>query len=248
MPTSPVIAVVGASGGLGASTVALAVGRRLSATGPPAVVVDLDLEAGGLDVSAGVEHLPGRRWPAFAGVRGHVPAEPLLASLPADDGCRLLSAGGPSRTGVPPDAVADVLLALVDSGGPVVLDAPPRSPHLPRAVGHATLVLVVAGLWTRALADAGACVERLLDDDEPGTASADLRLVTRGPRPTAAVLDDVEAHLGIAHLHHLLDDPAVARDGERGMWPGTSRDAVRRCADAVVEAAAAGPASAWHAS
>ena len=36
-------AVVGASGGLGASTLALAVGRRLAATGPPAVVVDLDL-------------------------------------------------------------------------------------------------------------------------------------------------------------------------------------------------------------
>ena len=62
----------------------------------------------------------------------------------------------------------------------------------------------------------------------------DLRLVTRGGRAGPDVVDEVVAHLGVAHLHHLPDDPHVPRDAERGLFPGTGRDAVRRCADAVV--------------
>ena len=69
----------------------------------------------------------------------------------------------------------------------------------------------------------------------PATAP-DLRLVTRGGRAGADVVDEVVAHLGVAHLHHLADDPHVPRDAERGLFPGTGRDAVRRCADAVVAA------------
>ena len=51
MSPHAVIAVVGASGGLGASTLTLAIARRLAATGPDAVVVDLDLTRGGLEVT-----------------------------------------------------------------------------------------------------------------------------------------------------------------------------------------------------
>ena len=69
-----------------------------------------------------------------------------------------------------------------------------------------------------------------------GGAEPDLRLVTRGGRARAEVLDDVVAHLGLAHLHHLLDDVRVPRDAERGVFPGVARDAVRRCADVVVGA------------
>jgi hypothetical protein len=47
------------------------------------------------------------------------------------------------------------------------------------------------------------------------------------------VVDDVVAHLGVPHVSHLRDDAAVVRDVERGLFPGTNRNAVRRCADAV---------------
>ena len=57
-----------------------------------------------------------------------------------------------------------------------------------------------------------------------------------GDGPASEVVDEVVAHLGVAHLHHLADDPHVPRDAERGLFPGTGRDAVRRCADAVVAA------------
>lgn len=228
-----VTAVVGASGGLGASTLALAIGRRLAATGPPAVVVDLDLARGGLEVTAGIEHLPGRRWHDLRHARGRVPPEALVPVLPVEDGCAVLSARGGAPPGVPDVAARDVVASL--TGGPVrlVLDVPLSSPLLPGVLASGALVVLLVGLRTRALADADAAVSHLLDGPHaPGT-DLDLRLVTRGGRAGADVVDEVVAHLGIAHLHHLPDDPHVPRDAERGLFPGTGRDAVRRCADAV---------------
>jgi hypothetical protein len=105
---------------------------------------------------------------------------------------------------------------------------------LPAVVADGALVLLVIGLRTRALADADAAVSRLLDGPSAPEVAPDLRLVTRGRRAGADVVDEVVAHLGVAHLHHLPDDPHVPRDAERGLFPGTGRDAVRRCADAVV--------------
>ncbi|MGJ6979745.1 hypothetical protein ACSDQ9_04320 [Aestuariimicrobium soli] len=214
----------------------VAVARRWAATGSASVVVDLDLGSGGLDVTAGVEHLVGRRWSDLAELRGAVPVGTLTGSLPHEHGCHVLSAGGPGPPDVPAAAVQDGRAALTGSVHPVVLDVPRSSPYLATALTSATTVVVLAGLTTRALADADALVERLVDAVESVEHPVDLRLVTRGPRPGAAVLDDVEAHLGVAHLHHLLDDPAVGRTAERCLWPGSGRDAVRRCADVVLEA------------
>jgi hypothetical protein len=231
----PPIAVVAASGGLGASTLALAVGRRLADTGPPAVVVDLDLGSGGLEVTAGLEHLPGRRWDDLREVRGRVPPGPLLASLPGEDDCRVLSVRGGASEPVTAPAVRDVLDSLAATGARVVLDLPRTSPLLPGVSEEGGLLLLLVGLRTRALADADAVVERLVGQPGASSRSLDVRLVTRGRRAPAGVLDDVVGHLGLAHLHHLADDPRVVRDAERGLLPGTGRDAVRTCADRVVD-------------
>lgn len=229
-------AVVGASGGLGASTLALAVGRRLAATGPPAVVVDLDLARGGLEVTAGVEHLPGRRWDDLRHARGRVPPDSLVPLLPGEEGCAVLSARGGAPPGVPDAAARDVVASLAEGPARVVLDLPLASPALPAVLSSGALVVLLVGLRTRALADADAAVSRLLDGPQAPDVVPDLRLVTRGGRVGGAVVDEVVAHLGVAHLHHLPDDPHVLRDAERGLFPGTGRDAVRRCADAVVAA------------
>ncbi len=229
-------AVVGASGGLGASTLALAVGRRLAATGPPSVVIDLDLLRGGLEVTAGIEHLPGRRWDDLRHVRGRVPPEALLGLLPAEEGCSVLSARGGAPPEVPEAAARDVVAALAAGPARVVLDLPLGSPVLPDVLSAGALVVVLAGLRTRALADADAAVSRLLDGPPNPGMPPDVRLVTRGGRAGSEVVDEVVAHLGIAHLRHLADDPHVVRDAERGLFPGTGRDGIRRCADAVVGA------------
>ena len=228
-----VTAVVGASGGLGASTLALAVGRRLAATGPPSVVLDLDLLRGGLEVTAGVEHLPGRRWHDLRHVRGRVPPEALVPVLPGEEGCGVLSARGGAPPGVPDAAARDVVASLAAGPARLVLDVPLSSPVLPSILASGPLVVLLVGLRTRALADADAAVSHLLDGPLASAGEPDLRLVTRGGRAGTDVVDEVVAHLGVAHLHHLPDDPQVPRDAERGLFPGTGRDAVRRCADAV---------------
>lgn len=227
------LAVVGASGGLGASTLAVAVGRRLARPTAPVVVADLDLTAGGLEVTAGVEHLPGRRWHDLASVRGRVAPRRLVGTLPGEGGCHVLSSLGGSRPGPEPGAVLEVVDSLVEGGVPTVLDLPAASPLLPEVVARAPLVVVLVSLRTRGLADAEAAVERVVAAAS-GAREPEVHLVTRGVRAGAEVVDDVVAHLGVAHLHHLRDDPCVARDAERGFFPGVARDAVRRCADAVV--------------
>jgi MinD-like ATPase involved in chromosome partitioning or flagellar assembly len=237
MPSAAaVIAVVGASGGLGVSTLALAVGRRLAATGPASVVVDLDLLRGGLEVTAGVEHLPGRRWDDLRHVRGRVAPESLLPVLPHEDGCHVLSARGGAPPDLPGSAVRDVLTSLAEGPARLVLDLPASSPALDHVLALDPLVVLVTALRTRALADADAAVSRLLESDPARGSGPDVRVVTRGPRPPEEVVDDVVAHLGVGHLHHLSDDPRVPRDAERGLFPGVARDAVRRCADVVVGA------------
>jgi len=239
MSSAPaIVAVVGASGGLGASTLALAVGRRLAATGAASVVVDLDLLRGGLEVTAGVEHLPGRRWDDLRHVRGRVAPEGLLAVLPHEDGCHVLSARGGAPPDLPGAAVRDVLTSLAGGPSRLVLDLPASSPVLDHVLALDPLVVLVMALRTRALADADAAVSRLVESD-PGPAPSrgpDVRVVTRGPRPPVEVVDDVVAHLGVGHLHHLAHDARVPRDAERGLFPGVARDAVRRCADVVVGA------------
>lgn len=237
MVDTSTVLVAGASGGLGASTLALAVGRRLAATGPPSAVVDLDLERGGLEVTAGVEHLPGRRWDELHDVRGRVPPDLLLSSLPVDDGCHVLSVRGGASARPPDGAVLDVLHALRESGARVVVDLPVASPTMPALLRAGGLLVVLVSLSTRGLADADAAVQRLLDTPDLPRSGLDLRLVTRGKRAGAEVIDDVVAHLAVPHLHHLPDDRAVARDGERGVFPGTRRDVVRRCADVVAAVA-----------
>jgi hypothetical protein len=135
---------------------------------------------------------------------------------------------------VPRRAVDDVLASLVVSGLRLVLDCARGLP--PAAVMEASpLVVLVAGLSTRGLADADARLEALLDLSGPVGRPPDVRLVTRGPgRAGREVLEDVVAHLGIEHACHLPHDPRVLRDAERGLWPATGREAVRRAADVVV--------------
>ena len=148
----------------------------------------------------------------------------------------MLSARGGAPPGVPETAARDVVVSLTQGSARVVLDLPLSSPVLPAVLSSGALVVLVIGLRTRALADADAAVSHLLDAPGAPEIAPDLRLVSRGGRAGSDVVDEVVAHLGVAHLHHLPDDPHVPRDAERGLFPGTGRDGIRRCADAVVGA------------
>jgi len=119
------IAVVGAVGGVGASTLAALLARRLGATRPVALV-DLDAGHGGLEVLLGTERADGARWPDLAGLRGPLAPSDLRGVLPRWGPVEVLSW---DRRGAEPDGatVAAVLAGLLDAGRTVVLDVPARA-------------------------------------------------------------------------------------------------------------------------
>ena len=172
---------------------------------------------------------------------------------PARSGCHVLSARGGAPPEVPERAVLDVARRPRRGPGPrrprparrrarcCRPRARPGGARARRASGCApgpspTPTPVAGSRTGRAgRVDSGRGLSR------PRSAASaqvggDLRLVTRGARAGPDVVDDVVAHLGVAHLHHLPDDPHVPRAAERGLFPGIVRDAVRRCADVVVAA------------
>lgn len=219
--SSPLVIVLGASGGLGASTWSAALARRLSLHLGECVLVDADLRGGGLDMTCGIEHVPGLRWPDLARLRGRTSCERLVAALPHGE-VPVLSAGGGGAS-VSPSVVSDVIASL-RGVVPVVLDVPARGDVTPDELAAAAAVHVVTGVAARQLADAGVLLAEL---EAPRVG-----LVTRADRPLSSDLDEVLEQLGVPHLAHVRTDPRVRRDGERGEWPG-ARGPLRDTADRV---------------
>lgn len=215
----PLVLVVPASGGLGASTFAAVLARQVSG-----VLVDGDVEGAGVDATLVLEEEPGLRWPDLAGLEG--PAEPrhLLARLPGS-APPVLAGAGPTRVR---SAVVSSALAALRAQRPVVVDLP--APVLDRHdwLAWADLVVLLVGLRPRQVRDAEVTLRRVRDG------AATVRLVTRGARRAEPVGREVADHLGGAWLGHLEDEPGVLRDEGRGR-PPRSRGAVGRVARSVAD-------------
>lgn len=117
-----VVVVVGACGGVGASTLAALIALARSAAGPVGLV-DLAPSGGGIEVLLGIEDEPGARWPDLDALRGSVAAADLDAVLPRWRGIEVL--GGDRRWGpAAPTAVGALWPALVNRYATLVLDLP----------------------------------------------------------------------------------------------------------------------------
>ncbi|MGV0439737.1 septum site-determining protein Ssd, partial [Corynebacterium mastitidis] len=86
-----IIGVMGAVGGAGASTLAVAVARRMARHGR-VVLVDAVDASGGLDLLLGCEDAPGARWPDVRMAEGAVAVDEMVAALPESEGVSVLSA------------------------------------------------------------------------------------------------------------------------------------------------------------
>lgn len=225
------VVVVGASGGLGASTWSAALARRLSLHLGECVLVDADVRGGGLDMTCGTEHVPGLRWPDLARLRGAASCSRLIAALPHGE-VPVLSAGG--RGEVVPESAVLAVLASMRGVVPVVVDVRAGASLANRLCGAADVVHVVSGLRARQLADTEALLSELAGAARPpGSSGPRVGLVTRSEVNATPELEEVIEHLGVEHLAHLRHDAKVRRDGERGEWPGL-RGALRDNADRVV--------------
>ncbi|WSY87532.1 hypothetical protein OH783_07630 [Kocuria rhizophila] len=86
-----VYGVVGATGGVGASTVATWLAGHFAARGHETALVDGDPLGAGLDLVLGEETADGLRWPELNQFSGAVAADQLWAAMPRVDALRYLS-------------------------------------------------------------------------------------------------------------------------------------------------------------
>ena len=196
MEVGRLIGVVGARGGVGASSLAAALARRLARRSGSAALVDLDGSSGGIDVLLGVESADGLRWPDLTDARGEVSGPELTALLPRWEGVTVLSADRAWPGPAADDVEAAVLDALSSCHGQVVLDLD-RSRALDPAgvVGRCATALIVASRDVRSVAGVLAVRTSLVAQ------SPDVRLVVRGPSPGG---------LGVLELAHVVDLPVAA--------------------------------------
>lgn len=215
-PHARVVVVVGAAGGVGATTLgALLAAGRVRAGGPVSLV-DLHPGRGGVEVLLGVEEAPGARWADLAGVRGALAPADLDGVLPVWRGVGVL--GHDRRPGGPaPEVVASAVAALA-STGTVLVDLPARS----------VLADVGGGVATALLAAGAGCV-LLTGQDVTGLAAAigvrealdahPVHLVLRA-RPGARVAPLEAAHLLDLPLAGVLPTArGVAGAVDRGLGP-----------------------------
>lgn len=203
-----VLGVVGASGGLGASTLAVALAVRAAASVGATVCVDGGFERGGLDVTACVEHVAGLRWADLTSLRGEVDGADLLQSLPTEGAVRVLAARGAA----PPDRVVETCLeALSSICALTVLDLGGSL----RWAARCTDVLLLSGTTARHLADAAAMAAGL------SRHRAAARLVLRTGRREAVSAEEVAVHLDLPLAATLRDDAQVVADADRARVPGS---------------------------
>ncbi len=250
-PRGRLLAIVGASGGCGASTLAAATARYAAETGRSVVLVDGAAGGAGLDVVLGIEHVAGVRWPDLVGCRGVVDGPGLIARMPRSGPVAVLAHCRESPLAVGAAAVRGVVAGLVAAVDLVVVDAPrswslssvssvssvapvPSGSQAPGMV-QADVAVVVAGTGVVELAALAATAPRVARH-VPQT-----HLVLRGRRVSRALVDDVEAALDLPVLGVLGEDPQVARDVAHGIPPGGSRGPVADLARLVIEVLADEP-------
>lgn len=201
-----VVGVVGARGGAGATTVAALLAGAL-ARRTATVLVDLAGGAG-LDVTLGMEAVPGPRWPDLAGA-GDVAGDQLLAALPRWGRVAVVSTDR-ARPGLPPPD--DVLDRLSEAAGAVLLDLPSCDVLAGRApVGRADLVVVVAGRDVTSVGGAVALRTALGPAAaRTGTMASDARRGTLG-------LAELEQATGLPLLGRVPYDRTLAQSAARGV-------------------------------
>ncbi|PWJ27496.1 secretion/DNA translocation related CpaE-like protein [Branchiibius hedensis] len=149
-PLAPCLAVVGAGGSCGASTLATALTVTAARAGWSAVAVDADPWGGGLDNLFDLAADPGVRWPDLLGSDGALPGQPLLDRLPsAESGARVVACDGPDP--IPPGRLSEVVAACRRASDLVVVDLPRDLVLVGEALAVATALIVVTAPDRRVL-------------------------------------------------------------------------------------------------
>jgi secretion/DNA translocation related CpaE-like protein len=213
---TPVIAVLGGSGGVGASTLAAGLALAASRRGASAALVDLDPLSGGLDLLLGLERSQGWRWPSLATAAGYI--GDLREYLPKIGKTTVVSMAREEGSQVGADAFTAILHSLKRTHDLVVVDVGRTlGPSEREAVRLATrrLLTVVPTV------SGAAAAQRLL----LGLSTADVELVVRGSGLSASALTEV---LGAKVTARIRDEAGIRSAAARGV-PPSSRGFRRVC-------------------
>ncbi|WP_062980657.1 septum site-determining protein Ssd [Nocardia anaemiae] len=230
-----VVAIAGANGGAGASTLAAATGLRSAAERfrRDTVLVDGAPLGGGLDLLLGIETGAGLRWPDLVIEDGRVSAAALHSALPAAaPGLAVLSCGRGGAGRLPaeigPAAIRAVIEAGRAAGDLVICDiSGERGPHADQILDAADLVVLVVPARLRAVAAAESVAAHI------GRRNPNQGLVVRGPAPGGLRGPEVAEVLDLPLLAAVRAQPGLAARLERGGLT-LRRGPLRDAADAVL--------------
>lgn len=221
------ISVIGACGGVGASTLAVATAAAAVRRDLNAVLVDGDSSAGGVDLLLGAEAAEGSRWHDLDGAIGQVGAGELAATLPTHHGVSLVTFG---RDAEPVYGAAPVISAAVRGFDVVVADVPRHLGDLGRElVARSVLTVLVVPRRLGGVVAAHALADRL------DARTESLAVVTRSC-PSALSPAAVEKQLGLPVLADVGRSRRLPTDLEHGLGPLRTRTvtaAARRILDTV---------------
>jgi secretion/DNA translocation related CpaE-like protein len=211
-----VVAVTGACGGAGSSTLAVALAVTAVADGLDAVLVDADPWGGGLDLLLGAEGTPGVRWHDLAQTSGRVARGSVVPALPRSDDLPVLAWGRGTPQSVPTEAFDHVVDGVSGGGDLVVVDLGRGSVFTRSAVGRSDTVLLVATARLRAVA---AAAQLLAVTGE----QHDVRLLVRSEGRHGLDPTDLAEALGLPLAGIVPRDTRRAEDEEFGVAPALAR-------------------------
>jgi len=211
------VTVVGGSGGVGASTLAAALAVGATLRGLPAMLVDLDVLGGGIDLLVGAEGVAGWRWPRLGAAQGHL--GDLTGHLPRIAGLDVLSTTRddprPDPEQLAPGAVRAVLASATRTHRLVVVDLPRSlTPAALEALRRADLAVLMASAEVRGIAAARRMADTLRQTTEA------LALVVRRPRGAGNDLSVAAESVGVALAGAGGPDASLRHGAERGDPPG----------------------------
>ena len=230
------LAVVGGSGGAGATTFAAALARTAASASRPATLVDADPLGGGIERVIGLDAPDGVGWGSLRGSTGRFGSRSLRAALPQVDGLAVLGWGASPRGGLDPGVVREVVSALQRGNETVVLDVP-RYPDA--ATGEVLTrcdhVLVVTTLTLPGVAASGLAAAAV------APYARQVHLVARRG-PAALDPDDVARTLGLPLVAVMAGQRRLAEAVDLGLGPvHARRGPLARAARTTLAALVAAP-------
>jgi secretion/DNA translocation related CpaE-like protein len=211
-----VLAVVGGSGGVGATVLTAALALTAGRTGR-ALAVDLDPLGPGLARVVGVEEPPAVTWRELAGSRGRLGSRALRDALPAVGDVRVLGHAEDDPSPPAPAVVREALSAGRRGHGWVVVDLPRGAdPRTAPVLGGCDHVVLVARAALGAVASAARVADRLRAE----TTSLGVVVRTRGGTATAA---EVARAVGVELLAELPEQRRLDEHLDLGLGPVHAR-------------------------